>query len=475
RQAATEYNRLEVLRSELQATMAAIFVAFALLLLFAAISVGLAMANRLARPISRLIVAAEQVRAGDLGARVVPAGDEPELGSLMRSFNRMTEQLSQQHRELIDANKKLEDRRRFTETVLAGVSAGVLGLDAEGRVTLPNRSAAKLLGLGREGLAGRPLAEVVPEMAGLLATARQRPERRLEDQVTLHRDGEARTLLVRIAAERGEDGAAPGYVVTFDDITELETAQRTAAWADVARRIAHEIRNPLTPIQLSAERLKRKYAGEVTSDRAVFEQYTDTIVRQVGDIRRMVDEFSAFARMPQPEPTLVDLRTLVCDGMFVQRTAHPGVAFELRMPETALMCRCDSRLVGQAITNLLQNAVEAIEGREGDVPPGEVTLSLVTEGEWIVLAIEDNGRGLPVAERARLAEPYVTTRAKGTGLGLAIVKKIAEDHGGRLLLEDRGAGAATVAGAAGARVVLVFPVPTTGERLAAAETRPAAE
>ena len=475
RQAATEYNRLEALRGDLQVMMAGIFVAFALLILFAAITVGLGLANRLARPISRLIAAAEQVRAGDLDVRVTPSGDEPELGSLMRSFNRMTEQLSQQHRELTGANRQLEDRRRFTETVLAGVSAGVLGLDAEGRVTLPNRSAATLLGLGRGELAGRSLDEAVPEMADLLDAARKRPDRRVEDQVTVRRDGETRTLLVRIAAERGDDDAAPGYVVTFDDITELESAQRKAAWADVARRIAHEIRNPLTPIQLSAERLKRKYAGEVTSDRATFEQYTDTIVRQVGDIRRMVDEFSAFARMPQPEPTMVDLRTLARDGVFVQRTAHPEVRFVLRLPESPVMCRCDARLVAQAITNLLQNAVEAIEGREGDVPPGEIVVSLSADAERIALAIEDNGRGLPVAERARLTEPYVTTRAKGTGLGLAIVKKIVEDHGGRLILEDRGAGAVAVEGAAGAHVVLTFPLPPTGEKAPAAQARPAAE
>jgi two-component system nitrogen regulation sensor histidine kinase NtrY len=293
-------------------------------------------------------------------------------------------------------------------------------------------------------------------MADLLDSARARQGRVVEGQVKIYRDSETRTLLARIAAER-LDGEIRGFVVTFDDVTELLSAQRKAAWADVARRIAHEIKNPLTPIQLSAERLKRKYLKQITDDPQTFITCTDTIVRQVGDIGRMVDEFSAFARMPTPVMKPIDLSETCQQAMFLQRNAHAKVTFSFGQPDARPAVPCDSRQLSQAVTNLLQNAVDAIEGRiaEGrDLPKGAVRMILdYADGEaWIT--VEDNGKGLPTADRERLTEPYVTTRTKGTGLGLAIVKKIMEDHGGRLVLEDRMGG--------GARVSLVFPLEQAG-------------
>lgn len=458
--AALEYQRLEVRRSGLQLTLASIFVLSALLLLMAAVGVGLNFANRLARPIARLVRAAERVRGGDLSVRVPEHDREDEFATLTRAFNRMTRQLAEQRRELVEANRQLDKRRLFTETVLSGVSAGVIGLDSAGRVNLPNRSATGLLGMDVTLLSGHLLDEAVPELAPLISRVRLWPNKLVEDQVVISRDGRSRTLLVRIASERGGDGSITGYVVTFDDVTELMAAQRKAAWADVARRIAHEIKNPLTPIQLAAERLKRKYSQEIVSDRSTFEQCTDTIVRQVGDIGRMVDEFSSFARMPNPVMREEDLRPICREAAFLQRNAHQEITFEVAVPDEGVMCRCDRRLMSQALTNLLQNAVDAIEGREaatdGELPAGHIKLRLQeSDGALIRIAVEDNGRGLPDMARDQLTEPYVTTRARGTGLGLAIVKKIMEDHGGDLVLESNEP--------VGARVTIVLPVKTAGD------------
>jgi two-component system nitrogen regulation sensor histidine kinase NtrY len=445
RDAVSSYESLEGSRSGLQITFALVFVVVAVLLL-AAIWVGLYFANRLARPIGALVTAAERVRAGDLGARVAEDRSDDELASLNRAFNRMTSQLDTQRRELVEANRQLDERRRFTEAVLAGVSAGVIGLDAAGRLNLPNRSASTLLSTDLDRLIGAEFRAVLPEMAHLLDAAHAGPARLAQEEVTLQRDGRRRTLLVRVAAERFE-GDTDGYVVTFDDITELENAQRKAAWADVARRIAHEIKNPLTPIQLSAERLKRKYLGEIRSDPETFRICTETIVRQVGDIGRMVDEFSSFARMPAPVMREEDLADLVRQTVFLQRNAHPEIEFTLALPPGPVRRPVDARQVGQALTNLLQNALDAIAGRDPPAdgaapPPGRVAVALEESAEGPRIAVADNGRGLPTENRDRLTEPYVTTRAKGTGLGLAIVKKIMEDHGGALILADRPGGGA---------------------------------
>ena len=452
--AVQSYRELEGQRSGLQVTLTLIFVVVALLLLLAAVWLGLFFAKRLATPISSLIAASERVRAGDLTARVHEADPQDEIGNLSRAFNRMTSQLESQRRELIEANRQLDLRRRFTETVLAGVSAGVLGLDRDGFITLANRSAAELLDIPVDSLLGQELAQAVPEMADLVEEFRRRPGRLAQSQLQLRR-GQAspRTLLVRITAEHASQtpgqGTAEsrGFVVTFDDISQLVTAQRQAAWADVARRIAHEIKNPLTPIQLSAERLKRKYLKEIHSDPETFETCTDTIVRQVGDIGRMVDEFSAFARMPGPVMRDENLVELCRQAVFLQSEAHPAVEFSFEAPTDPVRANCDGRQMSQALTNLLQNAIDSIEGRwqeSGSSEPGMVRLTLTATESQVAIAVEDNGKGLPTTDRDRLTEPYVTTRSKGTGLGLAIVKKIMEDHSGLLILGDRPGGGAVV-------------------------------
>jgi two-component system, NtrC family, nitrogen regulation sensor histidine kinase NtrY len=474
-QAVAQYVELDRNRSGLQITFVMIFAIAALLVLMAAVLIGLVLANQLARPIGRLIVAAERVRGGDLSTRVQEGSADDEVASLSRAFNRMTHQLATQRSELMQANRQIDGRRRFTETVLAGVSAGVVGLDAEGRVNLPNRRASELLGLDLDVAIGSPLASVVPEFAPLLAAVREggaaTPEKARTAEIRIGPPSNRRTLLARVGAELQGGGGreVAGYVLTFDDITELLSAQRKAAWADVARRIAHEIKNPLTPIQLSAERLKRRYLKEIQSDPETFKACTDTIVRQVGDIGRMVDEFSAFARMPQPLIRPENLGQLLREALVLQRDAHPDIDYAIEQPGAAPVVPCDRRLLNQALTNLLQNAADAIAMRVAaeamGAPPrapgetiGHITVR-VTQGEdALEVAVEDDGVGLPQGdERDRLAEPYVTHKAKGTGLGLAIVKKIMEDHGGKLGLDDAARGS-------GARAVLTLPWRQAPER-----------
>jgi two-component system nitrogen regulation sensor histidine kinase NtrY len=463
-----EYDRLDRNRGSLQITFALVFACAALLVLLAAVLVGLVFANQLARPISRLIAAAERVRSGDLTTRVEEGTADDELATLSRSFNRMTSQLSAQRGELMEAYRQLDERRRFTETVLAGVSAGVVGLDAEGRINLPNRVASELLGIDLDAAIGLPLAKVAPEFAGLIAEAAAQPERPRMAEIPLGPLSRRRSLIARIGAEL-QQGRVAGFVLTFDDITELQAAQRKAAWADVARRIAHEIKNPLTPISLSAERLKRRYLKEITSDPETFRALTDTIVRQVEDIGRMVDEFSAFARMPAPAIKPEPLAPILQGALVTEETAHPEIDYELSLPEPGPVAPVDRGMLRQALTNLLQNAADAVAARER--PPGErgrIALRLEAVPEGWAIVIEDDGIGLPEGEeRSRLAEPYVTHKAKGTGLGLAIVKKIMEDHGGRLVLEDRaesGEGASPGVGprdgpgeSRGARAILILP------------------
>jgi two-component system nitrogen regulation sensor histidine kinase NtrY len=435
-EAVSEYRQLSDTRSEIQLTFAALYVLVSLLILLAAVWLALWAANRIVTPIGRLAGAAERVREGDLSVRVAVRKDDDEIASLSQAFNRMTSQLEAQRSELVETNEQLDSRRRFTETMLAGVSAGVVGLNGEGEITLINRAAARLLNAAPEELEGRHYSEAVPELAGLIRRAMNEGPGRIAGQADLKRAGAVRHLNVQVRSEAGEAGH--GFVVTFDDITDLVSAQRTAAWAEVARRIAHEIKNPLTPIQLSAERLKRKYAGEVTSDPEIFAQCTDTIIRQVGDIGRMVDEFSSFARMPAPALKMEHLQELVRQAAFLQRVANPNIAFEVRLSPEAITCECDGRLVSQALTNVLKNAVEAIGARQaaGDDAPGRVDVEVTREETQVAITVRDNGVGLPKEHRHRLTEPYVTTRAKGTGLGLAIVRKILEDHGGTLTLDD---------------------------------------
>jgi len=455
RKAVAEYARLDQNRSGLEVTFVLIFALVALLVLLAAVLTGLVMANQIARPIGRLIQAADRVRTGDLSVRVPETPSDDEVAGLLRAFNRMTNQLAAQRSELMDAYSQIDERRRFTETVLSGVSAGVIGLDERALIELPNRAASELLGQDLMAAIGRELASVVPGFAPLIAEAREAPERSRTAEVGIGPPSHRRTLLVRIVADR-KSGRTTGLVVTFDDITELQSAQRKAAWADVARRIAHEIKNPLTPIQLSAERLKRRFAREITSDPETFAQCADTIVRHVGDIGRMVDEFSAFARMPQPVIREEDIGRIVREVLVLQRSARPEIEWVTAIPEAGPRAPCDRRLLGQALTNLLQNAADAIATRppqEGGAEPrrvGTIMVGVQADADWVWIAVADDGVGLPEGDRLRLTEPYVTHKPKGTGLGLAIVKKIMEDHGGRLTLDDR-------PGGPGAVVVLALP------------------
>lgn len=441
------YSQIE---SALRRSQLIIFVvcgAIAFLMLLAAVWLAIVFATRLTEPIGGLMQAAERVRGGDLSARVEEGPPNDELGQLARSFNRMASQIEQQRGELVHANTELDTRRRLTDAVLAGVSAGVLSVDGEGIVMRSNRSALDLLALPEDGVLGRPLIAVMPELAPLVAQAAERPDRMTQGQVEILQRGARQILLVRISAATGA-----GYVVTFDDVTDLMSAQRMAAWGDVARRIAHEIKNPLTPIQLSAERLKRRYLKQIKEDPDTFSMCTDTIIRQVGDIGRMVDEFSSFARMPRPTVKEEDAKELCQQALFLQRNGNPGIRYTANLPSHPVPLNCDRRQVSQVLTNILKNSAEAIEGRDENpdtpLPQGEISLSLMEDETGLRIVVEDNGRGLPKEGRERLTEPYMTTRSKGTGLGLAIVKKIMEDHGGFLSLQDREGG--------GARISLVF-------------------
>jgi len=441
------YSEIESRLEQGQFIMFLVCGAIAFLMLLAAVWLAVLFATRLTAPIGGLMSAAEQMRGGNLAVRVEEGPPNDELGQLARSFNRMASQIEQQRRELIGANKELDTRRRLTDAVLAGVSAGVLSVDGTGVIVRSNRSALGLLSLPEDGVLERQLIDVMPELAPLVAQAAERPDRVTQGQVEILQRGTRRILLVRISA-----ASDAGAVVTFDDVTDLMSAQRMAAWGDVARRIAHEIKNPLTPIQLSAERLKRRYLKQIKDDPDTFSTCTDTIIRQVGDIGRMVDEFSSFARMPRPTVQPEDAKELCQQALFLQRNGNPELHYRVTLPDQPVPLICDRRQVSQVLTNILKNAAEAIDGREAKggatLPPGEIALALRDEGATVRIVVEDNGKGLPTEGRERLTEPYMTTRSKGTGLGLAIVKKIMEDHGGLLSLEDREGG--------GARISLVF-------------------
>ncbi len=439
RSAVSRYEKLEKERHGIEITFVLIFIVVSLLVLLAAVWFGLSIANRIVSPVGALVGAAERVRQGDLSTSVPEQDADDEIGTLSRAFNRMTNQLAGQRSELVEANKQLDERRMFTEAVLSGVSAGVIGLDRHGRVNLPNRSAIDLLGMEQESMIGQNLAEIVPQMADLIAGAQRKRHRTVQGQVNILRHGKPRNLLVRVTVE-STGTETEGIVVTFDDITDLMTAQRTAAWADVARRIAHEIKNPLTPIQLSAERLKRKYLKEVESDPGVFTQCTDTIIRQVSDIGRMVDEFSSFARMPAPIFQVEDLGEIVRQELFQQELSNPGTRYSFQHPDEIIRLRCDGRQVAQALSNLLRNAADAVNADDMADKTGKIDITLNVGEHDIELNVADNGPGLPVDLRERLTEPYITTKEKGTGLGLAIVKKIMEEHGGTLDMQDAPAG-----------------------------------
>jgi two-component system, NtrC family, nitrogen regulation sensor histidine kinase NtrY len=432
----TDFNTLQERRSGVQIAFALVYTVIALIVLLSAVWIGLNFANYLVAPIRRLIGAANLVSTGNLFVQVPIRRSEGDLAHLGETFNNMTQELRTQRDDIVRARDLIDSRRRFTEAVLAGASAGVIGIDAEGRVSILNRSAERLTGHVQADALGRPLAEVVPELADILTAARSGAQRLVQGQVTINRNGKERNLSVRVTSEHEAD-AEHGYVITLDDITDLVSAQRTSAWADVARRIAHEIKNPLTPIQLSAERLRRKYAKVISDDRDVFEQCIDTIVRQVEDIKRMVDEFSRFSRMPKPVIALDDVADTVRQAVFLMRVGHSDIDIDVDIAEDSLPARFDRRLISQAVTNIIKNAAEAIAAvPAAERGRGHIQVSAAPEGDDIVIDIVDNGVGLPKEHRNRLLEPYVTTREKGTGLGLAIVGKILEEHGGGIELRD---------------------------------------
>jgi len=448
-QSIVAYREAQESRERIQAAFALSYIETALLVLVGAVWLGMSVASAISAPIGRLVEAADRVAGGDLTARV--EGDEGpgEIKTLTAAFNRMTGDLQAQQAALRAASEEATGRTLFIETVLSGVSAGVIGVDKRRRVSAINDSAVELLGLAAgDGIIGQPLGEAAPELSELAGRA----EAHIEEEIDVSRDGETRRLRVRI-----EGGVGGEMVLTFDDITRLVTAQRNAAWRDVARRIAHEIKNPLTPIQLSAERLRRRYRKQVGDDVEVFDRCTETIIRQVGDIGRMVDEFSSFARMPAPRFTAENPAELLREAVFAQRVAAPDIGVDLIEPLPKVVLHADGRMVGQALTNILKNAGEAVAARRAIAPrdgdgkrPG-VSARLEVSEELITFIVEDDGVGLPAKDRDRLTEPYVTTREKGTGLGLAIVKRICEEHGGELKLAD-------AEQLSGARVCLVFPL-----------------
>jgi two-component system, NtrC family, nitrogen regulation sensor histidine kinase NtrY len=431
-----EYAENEARRLSVQIAFGLMYTVMALTVLLSAVWIGLNFANRLVEPIRRLIAAANVVSTGNLYVQVPVGKSQGDIAQLGETFNKMTQELRTQRDDIVRARDLIDTRRRFTEAVLAGASAGVIGIDPAGKINILNRSAEKLIASSESAALGHPLTEMVPELAEMVATARTTPQRLVQGTVTITRGGRERTISVRVTSEQSV-GSEHGYVFTLDDITELVAAQRTSAWADVARRIAHEIKNPLTPIQLSAERLRRKYGSRITDDKPVFEQCTDTIVRQVEDIRRMVDEFSRFARMPKAVIADEDLADTVRQVVFLQRVGNAEIEIETEFVEDPMPARFDRRLISQALTNIIKNATEAIAAVPAEeLGRGHIRVSTTREGNLIAIDVIDNGIGLPKENRNRLMEPYVTTREKGTGLGLAIVGKILEEHGGGIELHD---------------------------------------
>ncbi|MEM6634880.1 MAG: PAS domain-containing sensor histidine kinase [Pseudomonadota bacterium] len=431
------YQQLEQERGRILFEFALLYVGFALLLIVAAVWLGFWFAERLSGPIGRLAGAAQRVGAGDLDVQVIEGDGDDEISTLGVHFNQMTRQLKGQREKLLENTAQIERRRRLFDNVLSSVTAGVVGLDAESNVMFVNTSAQRLLDVDEAALGRVPLAQAVPEFAELFDGLVTSDTPVAQEEIIITRQGSQERLLVRLATRQNAEGNREGYVLTFDDVTDLVSAQRMAAWGDVARRIAHEIKNPLTPIQLSAERIRRKFAA--TDDDDTVARLTEVIVRQTGDLRRIVDEFSKFARMPTPERAETDLVALLRDAVTLQDVAQEDITIHADLPQLPLMADLDATMISQAITNLIKNAGEAIESLlENGAPKGfdgQIQVGLQIEDGAAIVTISDNGIGLP-QDRARLFEPYVTTRASGTGLGLPIVRKIIEEHGGTLALGD---------------------------------------
>jgi two-component system nitrogen regulation sensor histidine kinase NtrY len=436
---ATFYRQRESERGKVLFEFGLVYLGFAVILILAAIWLGLWFAERLAHPVGRLTQAAQRVGEGDLDVKVPEEMGDDEIAMLGRYFNQMTRQLKGQRETLLSNTQQVERRRRLFDSVLGSVSSGVVGLDARGRVAFVNRAAERLLDW-QGGEQSLDLSVAVPEFAALYGRLQGSAQGFVQEEIKVVRGKRQENLLVRMSERLSEQGKREGYVVAFDDVTDLVAAQRMAAWGDVARRIAHEIKNPLTPIQLSAERIKRKFSGQLEAGEAdKLEQLTDVVVRQTNDLRRIVDEFSKFARMPQPETKEDSLSRLLREAVLLQESGQPDVEFETELSKDDLCADIDATMISQALTNLLKNAGEAIESlqQKGNTPAHkpQIRISSGPEGNEAVIRISDNGIGLP-EDRSRLFEPYVTTRVKGTGLGLPIVKKIIEEHGGTLELTD---------------------------------------
>ncbi len=457
RSLAREYERLEAQRGDMQILFAVLYIGFAIIIVSVAIWLGIWVADRLARPIGRLAGAADRVARGDLNARVHEEHGDDEIATLSRAFNRMTGQVQLQRDALLDVNDELDQRRRFTEAVISGVTAGVVGLDAEGRVDLMNGSVSQIVGTTENIQRITDFEPLLPGIRDLVDRSQASPLGVSEGRVMRMSEEGEREYLVRVTCQRGDAGVE-GYVLTLDDMTALVSAQRLAAWGDVAQRVAHEIRNPLTPIQLSAERLRRKFGVQIGDNRPVFDQCVDTIVRQVGQIRRMVEEFSNFARMPKPEFATTSLDVLFGEILALHSAEYPDITFEQQPQKTGIVIECDRGLMSQAFTNLVRNAAQSLLAHiemDTSASPGRIVISTTVEKDHLLIDVIDNGPGFPRREREKLTEPYVTTRKGGTGLGLAIVRRIVEEHDGTVMLKD------AEGQANGAQVRIRLPYETT--------------
>ena len=450
------YKALQSNRAGIQLAFGLMYVLIALILLLAAVWLGIWLANRIVAPIRDLISAAQKVSDGDLDAQVSVTKQHGDVGHLSSTFNNMTAQLRQQRSHLITANQTIDERRRFIEAVLSSVSAGIIGTNKNGEINLANLSAGNHLSKNVDEIVGKPLKSAIPEIHDLWEQIKLDEQTEGEQQITMMVGEVERSFAVRVT-EEGADQQNHGLVITFDDITELVQAERNSAWSDIARRIAHEIKNPLTPIQLSAERIRRKYGDKLSEDRDVFDKCTDTIIRQVADIGRMVDEFSSFARMPTPVMEFQDIRDVVSEAVFLFQVSSPDLKIKVNVPKEPVITHFDRRLISQAVTNLIKNASEAIEGVKEKNPDhqGKITTDVIVKKKQIAIEVTDNGCGLPKNNRNRLTEPYMTTRAKGTGLGLAIVHRITEQHGGTIRLADA---PTTKTRKTGAKVSLIIPL-----------------
>ena len=432
------YQQMESDRTAYLFNFAVLYFALALLLIVSSVLFALWFAERLSKPIGRLAAAAKRVGAGELTTQVIEDDGDDEIAQLGRYFNQMTKQLKSQRDTLVDNTEQIEERRRLFDSVLSSVTSGVIVLDPEGNVNFTNNSAKTLLSRDNKKVIKNKFTDIFPELNPLFKQLKTSGNSNLQSEIKLVRSGRLENFLVRLAT-MNEEERLKGYVVAFDDITDLASAQRSAAWGDVARRIAHEIKNPLTPIQLSAERIIRKFSPLLDSDAEELQQMVKVITRQTDDIRRIVDEFSKFARMPELKRKNEDLCALVSSIITLQRAGQPTVSINFSIPDNPIVLSIDATLINQAITNILKNAGEAIETRKSKharlKAEGIINVQIKENAEIIEIKISDNGIGLP-QDRSRLFEPYVTTREKGTGLGLAIVKKIVEEHGGVLKLED---------------------------------------